>query len=32
MARDDDRIDNRIACLRADQLPATLISDAGYHC
>ncbi|MEX0431069.1 hypothetical protein [Spiribacter insolitus] len=32
MAREDDRIDNRIACLRTDRLPATLISDAGYHC
>jgi len=32
MAREDDRIDNRIACLRTDQLPATRVSDAGYHC
>ncbi|MDR9432712.1 MAG: hypothetical protein RI539_00980 [Spiribacter sp.] len=32
MARENDRIDNRIACLRTDELPATLVSDAGYHC
>ena len=32
MARENDRIDNRIACLRTEDLPATLISDAGYHC
>ena len=32
MAREDDRIDNRIACLRTEHLAATLISDAGYHC
>ncbi len=32
MARENDRIDSRIACLRTDQLPATLISDDGYHC
>lgn len=32
MAREDDRIGSRIACLRTDQLPASLISDAGYHC
>ena len=32
MAREDDRIDNRIACLRTDRMAATLVSDAGYHC
>lgn len=32
MAREDDRIDHRIACLRTDRLSASLISDAGYHC
>lgn len=32
MARDNDRIDSRIACLRTEDLPATLISDDGYHC
>jgi len=32
MARDNDRIDSRIACLRTEDVPATLISDDGYHC
>ncbi len=32
MARENDRIDSRIACLRTEELPATLISDDGYHC
>ena len=32
MARDNDRIDSRIACLRTKDVPATLISDDGYHC
>ena len=32
MARENDRIDSRIACLRTEHMPATLISDDGYHC
>jgi len=32
MARENDRIDRRIACLRTEHMPATLVSDDGYHC
>jgi len=32
MSRDDDRIDARIEALRTDRLPATLVSNDGYHC
>lgn len=32
MARDDDRIDDRIACLHTDRMAATLIATRGYHC
>ncbi len=32
MARENDRIDSRIDCLRTAEMPATLVSDVGYHC